>query len=67
MKLKVIVHEAEGCGYWAEVPAIPGCDTQGESIDELLNNLGEAIAGCLSVDFASITMTEKDYVIDIRV
>ena len=32
MKLKVIVHEAEEGGYWAEVPAIPGCATQGEDV-----------------------------------
>ncbi|MBI2231044.1 MAG: type II toxin-antitoxin system HicA family toxin [Deltaproteobacteria bacterium] len=31
MKLKVIVHEAEEGGYWAEVPAIPGCATQGDT------------------------------------
>ena len=49
MKLKVIVHEAEEGGYWAEVPAIPGCVTQAESHDELLKNLQEAIVGCLSV------------------
>lgn len=67
MKLKVIVHEAEDSGYWAEVPAIPGCATQGESIDELFSNLGEAIAGCLSVDLAFVAMTEKDYVIEITV
>ncbi len=28
MKLKVIVHDAEEGGYWAEVPAIPGCATR---------------------------------------
>jgi len=49
-KEKVIVHEAEEGGYWAEVPAIPGCATQGETFEELLNNLYEAIEGCLSVD-----------------
>ncbi|MFP4422577.1 MAG: type II toxin-antitoxin system HicB family antitoxin [Desulfococcaceae bacterium] len=49
MKLKVIIHEAEEGGYWAEVPAIPGCATQGETIDELLINLQEAAEGCLSV------------------
>jgi hypothetical protein len=37
MKLKVVVHEAEEGGYWAEVPAIPGCATQGETFEELLN------------------------------
>ncbi len=42
MKLKVIVHEAEEGGYWAEVPAIPGCATQGDSFEELLKNLYDA-------------------------
>ena len=37
-------------GYWAEVPAIPGCATEGDSWDELISNLHEAIEGCLSVD-----------------
>jgi predicted RNase H-like HicB family nuclease len=50
MKLRVVVHEAEEGGYWAEVPAIPGCATQGETFEELLSNLYEAVEGCLSVD-----------------
>ena len=50
MKLKVVVHEAEECGFWAEVPAVPGCATQGENFEELLQNLYEAVEGCLSVD-----------------
>jgi predicted RNase H-like HicB family nuclease len=48
--LRVIVHEAEEGGYWAEVPAIPGCATQGDTFEELLSNLYEAVEGCLSVD-----------------
>lgn len=48
MKLKVIVHRAEEGGYWAEVPAIPGCVSQGDSLDELRSNILEAIDGCLS-------------------
>lgn len=50
MKLKVIIHDAEEGGYWAEVPAIPGCATQGETFEELLENLYDAVEGCLSVD-----------------
>lgn len=50
MKIKVIIHDAEEGGFWAEVPAIPGCATQGETFEELLQNLYEAIEGCLSVD-----------------
>jgi len=50
MKIRVIVHEAEEGGYWAEVPAIPGCATQGETFEELLQNLYEAVESCLSVE-----------------
>jgi hypothetical protein len=39
VKLKVVVHQAEEGGYWAEVPAIPRCATQGETFEELLKNL----------------------------
>jgi len=47
MKVKVVVHEAEEGGFWAEVPAIPGCATQGETLGELMASLHEAIEGCL--------------------
>ena len=50
MKIKVVVHEADEGGYWAEVPAIPGCATQGDTFEELLNNLYEAVEGRLSVE-----------------
>ena len=50
MKIKIIVHAAEEGGYWAEVPAIPGCVSQGETLEELDNNIREAIVGCLAVN-----------------
>lgn len=50
MKLKIIVHDAEEGGYWAEVPAIPGCASEGETMEELIRNIREAIEGCLSVE-----------------
>jgi predicted RNase H-like HicB family nuclease len=52
MQIKVVVHEAEEGGFWAEVPAIPGCATQGDNMDELVANLHEAIVGCLSIEVA---------------
>jgi predicted RNase H-like HicB family nuclease len=67
MKLKVIVHEAEEGGYWAEVPAIPGCATQGNTFEELLSNLYEAIEGCLSVDVAPAQVSAGDRVLEIAV
>jgi predicted RNase H-like HicB family nuclease len=48
MKLDIVVHEAEEGGFWVEVPAIPGCVTQGDSMEELMQKLREAIEGCLS-------------------
>lgn len=67
MKLKVVVHEAEEGGYWAEIPAIPGCATQGETFDELLSNIYEAVEGCLSVDVQDIKISSKDKVMEIAV
>lgn len=49
MKIKVIIHEAEEGGYWAEVPALPGCITEGDTWEELITNIKEAVEGCLEV------------------
>ena len=49
MNLKVVIHEAEEGGFWAEVPGIPGCATQADTFPELLMNVREAIQGCLSL------------------
>lgn len=67
MKLKVVIHEAEEGGYWAEVPSIPGCATQGETFDELLSNIYEAVEGCLSVDIQEIAVSENAKVMEIAV
>ena len=48
MRIKVIVHEAEEGGYWAEVPSLPGCATQGDTWQELIENLYDAIQGCIT-------------------
>ena len=58
MKLKVVVHRAEEGSYWAEVPAILGCMTQGETIENLLANVREAVVGCLLVDFRECLMSK---------
>jgi len=67
MKLKVIVHRAEEGGYWAEVPAISGCVTQGETFEELLENIYEAVEACLSVDMTEHQITSMDRVLEIAV
>jgi len=67
MKLKVVVHQAEEGGFWAEVPSIPGCATQGETIEDLLQNIYEAVEACLSVDVKSLRLKKSDKVMEIAV
>ncbi len=67
MKIKVVIHDAEEGGFWAEVPGIPGCATQGDTFEELLKNLYEAVEGCLSVDVEQPKSTGKDRVIEIAI
>jgi predicted RNase H-like HicB family nuclease len=67
MKVKVVIHEAEEGGYWAEVPALPGCATQGETFEELLKNLYEAVEGCLAVEVETLRSGGKDRIVEIIV
>ena len=43
MRYSVVVHQAEEGGFWVNVPALPGCYSQGESVEETLGNVKEAI------------------------
>jgi predicted RNase H-like HicB family nuclease len=65
MKIHAIVHKAEEGGFWAEVPSIPGCATQAETMDELRVNLREAIEGCLSVPVQVPSKHADDQVIEL--
>jgi predicted RNase H-like HicB family nuclease len=65
MKIHAIVHKAEEGGLWAEVPSIPGCATQGETMEELRSNLREAIEGCLSVPVETSSIQTDDQVIEL--
>ncbi len=67
MKLKVIIHEAEEGGYWAEVPAIPGCMTQGQTMQELIENLYDAVEGCLSIDMDKVQLNHNDKIMELAV
>lgn len=49
MKIRAIIHPAEEGGYWAEVPALPGCITEGDTMEEVVANLKDAMVGWLDV------------------
>ena len=65
MQVRAIVHEDEDGGFWAEVPALPGCATQGETLEELLANLREAIEGYLTVEIKEPLAAQQDRIMDI--
>ncbi|HEX4495068.1 MAG TPA: type II toxin-antitoxin system HicB family antitoxin [Thermoanaerobaculia bacterium] len=64
MSFRAVVHtEAEG-GYWADVPELPGCFTQGQTLDELYQNLTEAVACHLDVDNSAVRISLLEMVSD---
>jgi len=67
MKLKVIIHTAEEGGLWAEVPALPGCVTQAETMEELIPNIYEAVEGCLNVEIEPDSLGLHDRVLELAV
>jgi predicted RNase H-like HicB family nuclease len=53
MEYTIMIHKAEEGGFWAEVPALSGCFSQGETIEETIANTKEAIElhiSCLKED-----------------
>ncbi len=65
MKVKAIIHQAEEGGFWAEVPALPGCVTQGETEEEVTSNLREAVELWLSVDTTESGVAQNDRIIEL--
>lgn len=59
MQIKIVVHH-EPEGFWAVVPSIPGCVSQGDSMEELLANIHEAIEGCLGLDVEKLIPVGTD-------
>jgi predicted RNase H-like HicB family nuclease len=67
MKLSVVIHEAEEGGFWAEVPVLPGCVSLGDTMLELIESIQEVIEGYLSVDRATIKVSDKDKILELAV
>ena len=60
MKLRAIIHEAEEGGFWAEIPSLPGCMTQGDTREQLAANLREAVEVWLAAGEAGITTGNQE-------
>jgi predicted RNase H-like HicB family nuclease len=67
MTIRAVVHKAEESGFWAEVPALPGCMTQGETMEELKINLREAIELWFEAASAVSAPGSEDQVLELAV
>lgn len=67
MRIRAIIHPAEEGGYWAEVPALPGCITEGDTMEEVMANLKDAIEGWLDVANNRDAVESTDQVVEIAV
>lgn len=67
MNIKAIIHKAEEGGFWAEVPALPGCVTQAETEEEIHSNLREAIELWLEAGEVETTQTQGDRILELAV
>ena len=67
MLVKIVVHEAEEGGWWAEVPALPGCVSQGDTMDDLLANMREAIAAWMEAESPETPVATAGQVVELTV
>lgn len=65
MKIRAIIHPAEEGGYWAEVPKLPGCITEGDTMEEVIANLRDAIEVWLDVANSRDAIESRDQVVEI--
>ena len=63
MKVQVVIHEAEEGGFWAEAPAL-GCVTEGDTREELLANLRDAVEGVLPGPDGQVGMVQGGGVVE---
>ena len=67
MNIKAIIHPAEEGGYWAEVSALPGCITEGDSMEEVMVNLKDTIEGWIDVANSRKVIESTDRVVEIAI
>ena len=65
MRLKIIVHETEKSGLWAEVPSLPGCVSRGNNYQELITNLNSAVQRTLSPHMDSFKLSHNSTIMEV--
>jgi len=70
MEYTILIHKADEGGFWAEVPALPGCFSQGETIEETIAHTKEAIElhiSCLKEDGEEIPVDNEFIISRVRI
>lgn len=67
MRLKVVLEESEDGGYTVYVPSLPGCISEGDSVEEAMRNIQEAIELYLEPVEDDMVISEKSLVQEIEV
>ena len=68
MIYQVYIEKGEDFGYIAHCPAIPGCHSQGRTLEEAIDNIKDAIRGCLeALDKDLISPTKGTLVFEVHV
>jgi predicted RNase H-like HicB family nuclease len=67
MRVKVRVYEAEEGGFWAVVPGLPNCVSEGETLEEVQRNIAEALQGLAEVEEYSPEADQPSRLVEIEV
>lgn len=67
MKRQAIIHNAEEGGYWAEIPSLPGCITEGDTWDETVKNLQEAALAWIDVATERAMVSSESQLVEVEV
>lgn len=70
MNYRIIIENGEDFGYISHCPAIPGCHSQGDTIEEAIANIEDAIRGCLEAldkNLLKATPTHKEYYFEVAI
>jgi predicted RNase H-like HicB family nuclease len=70
MEYTILIHKAEEGGFWAEVPVLPGCFSQGDTIEEAIANIKDAIElhiSCMREDNEEIPIEEEFIISRVRI
>jgi len=66
----ILIHKAEEGGFWAEVPALSGCFSQGETVEETIEHVKEAInlhISCLKEDKEEVPVDDEFILSRVRI